>query len=276
MKNIFFYFATLLFFALTTNSCKDEAIDSVAKPIILPFIAEKLMADSYVYGLGQETLQADLPNVVAIAVDTVYGMVGGHGGKTGFDSVDILKSGVLALPDLTVIGGSSISFEKYNKGGYKVSTSSNIVIAGPIANPGPTALEGNYARLSATTGAPTGYILEVKKVFNGVYIIGNPGGAASVAFLPYLLYNYANSSGTDSLAFPIQTDLCGGGLRLVSPAAAGGLTAGEYDAFPPSLTLGPNTLKWKVFEFPSANNSAVHPNEALCNWGLGLRIFEKQ
>lgn len=272
MKNIFYYFATLLFIALTTNSCKDEAIDSVAKPIILPFIAEKLMADSYVYGQGQATLLTDLPNVVAIAVDTVYGMEGGHGGKTGFDTVEILKTESTGIPDLTDIGGYGITFQKFNKGGYKVSTGANIVIAGPISNPGPTSIEGNYKRTS------NGFIQEIKKVFDGVYIIGNPGGAASVAYLPYLLYNYKNTSGGDSLAFPVQTDLCGGGLRLVSPTAPVALTAGEYDAYPPIISnTAPLTLQWKVFEFPSANNSAVHPDAALCKWGhTAIRTFEKQ
>lgn len=272
MKKIFLLYVPILVCMVCLSACKqNDDIDSRAEPIILPFIAEKFMADAYVYGLGQATLDADLPNIVAIAVDTVFGMVGGHGGKTGMDTVNILKSEMKSQPDLTKVGGASITFEKFNKGGYKVSVSSNVVIAGAIADPGPTALEGNYLR------AATGYLLEVKKVFDGVYIVGNPGGAASVPFLPYLLYNHRSSGGGDELRFPIQSDLCHGGLRLVSPTAPTALTAAEYDAYPPIISsTAPLTLQWRVFEFPSATSSAVHPDGALCNWGLGVRTFVKQ
>ncbi len=270
--NLLLIICATVFVGCITN----EDNDSVAKPIILPIIAAKYMQDAYIYGLGQANLVADLPDIVAIALDTVYGMEGGHGGKTGFDTVEIKKSELVDLPDLNKIGGSSISFSKFSKGGYKVSTTSNIVVAGPIADPGPTALEGNYNRINPATGAPTGYVLEVKKVFDGVYVIGNPGGAASVAFNPYLLYNHKNASGGDELRFPIQTDLCHGGLRLVSPTAPTDLTAGEYNAYPPIITsTSPFTLSWKVFEFSSADDSALHPGAALCNWGLGVRVFQK-
>ncbi|MBK8955883.1 MAG: hypothetical protein IPM34_10050 [Saprospiraceae bacterium] len=272
MKHKFYFFASLLLVSFAFNACKDDdLVPSTSQEISLPFIAEKLMSDSYVYGVGQATLEKDLPEVVAVAVDTVYGMVGGYGGKTGSDSVNILKSENLGIPDLSEIGGYSIAFEKFNKGGYKVSTSANIVIAGPIANPGPTAMEGTYRRTA------NGHLQDIIKVFDGVYIIGQPGGAA-VTFVPYLLYNYKNQSGGDSLAFPVQTDGCGGGLRLVAPAAPVSKTAGEYDAFPPEIaSLSPITFRWKVFEFPSANNSALHPDGALCAWGhTAIRVFEKQ
>jgi hypothetical protein len=274
MKNKNLYFLSFFICLFLITSCKnDDDIDSVAKPIVLPIIIHKYMSDSYVYGVGQATLDADLPDIVAVALDTVFGFEGGHGGKTGFDTVNILKSEMLSQPDLTKIGGSTISFEKFNKGGYKVKTSANVVIAGPIPDPGPTALEGTYRRTA------NGYLLEVKKVFDGVYIIGNPGGAASVPLLPYLLYNHANPvGGGDMLRFPVQKDLCGGGLRLVSPAAPTSLTAGEYSNYPPIISAtSPLTLQWKVFEFPAASNSAIHPNGALCNWGhTAVRTFEKQ
>lgn len=273
MKKIFLFFSIAVAGSMILSSCKqNDEIDSVPRAIVLPFIAQKNMQDAYVYGLGQATLDADLPNVVAVAVDTFYGMVGGRGGKTGSDTVDILKSEVLSQPDLTKIGGSSISFEKFSKAGYKVSVSSNVVVAGPISDPGPTVLEGKYARTT------NGYLLEVKKVFDGVYIIGNPGGAASVAFNPYLLYNHKSPTGGDELRFPVQQDLCHGGLRLVSPTAPGGLAAGDYDAHPPIISnTSPLTFQWKVFEFSAASNSAVHPDAALCNWGhTAVRTFVKQ
>lgn len=274
MKKIVLILSSLLFLLVFMPSCnRDNNIDSTVQTIIRPFIAEKIMSDSYVYGVGQETLNADLPNIVAVAVDTVYGMVGGRGGRTGADTVDILKSEILGgIPDLSTVGGKSISFEKFNKAGYKVTTGANIVIAGPITNPGPTALEGTYNR------STNGYPLVVKKVFDGVYIIGNPGGAASVPYLPYLLYNRKSATGGDELYFPVQTDLCHGGLRLVSPSAPVSLTAGEYDAYPPIISsTTPLTFQWKVFEFPGATNSSVHPDAALCSWGhTAVRTFVKQ
>ncbi len=275
MKKIFLYIVLCTGVSGFFWSCdRNEDIDSVAQDIILPFISEKLMNDAYVYGVGNATLLADLPDTVAIAVDTVFGMVGGTGGKTGKDNLYILKDKYLSLPDLSKIGGSSIRYEAFSNGGYKVSVSSNVVVAGPISDPGPTDLAGSYDRINATTGAPTGYVLEIKKVFDGVYIVGNPGGAASVPNNPYLLYNHTG----DVLSFAIQEDLCHGGLRLVSPTAPGGLTALEYDAYPPIIEAGSNplTLRWKVFEFPSPTTSALHPDAALCNWGLGQRIFRKK
>ena len=214
----------------------------------------------------------DLPAVVAVLVDTVYGMEGGRGGRTGSDTLEIKKENWEAAPNLTKVGGSSINYCAFNKGGYKVCVGSNIVVAGPIADPGPTALEGTYKRTS------NGYLLEVKKVFDGVYVLGNPGGAASVAYNPYLMYNHKSATGGDELRFPVQTDLCHGGLRLVSPTAPVALTAAEYDAYPPIISsTAPLTFQWKVFEFSSASGSAVHPDAALCNWGhTAVRTFVKQ
>jgi hypothetical protein len=279
MKNKFLFFFALIASSMFVFTACDEDIEIDSKPLVvnLPFIHAKNMQDAYVYGKGQDQLEADLPAIVAIAVDTVYGFEGGRGGKTGKDTIDVLKSEVLGgFPDLSEVGGYSIEFEKINTAGYKVKTSTNIVIAGAIANPGPTALEGNYKRIVA---AGNGHVISLKKVFDGVYVIDNPGGAASVAPFPYLFYNYKNSTGGDSLSFPIQTNPCGGGLMLVGPAAAVSLTADEYlrTQQPTISATSPLTFKWKVFEFPSASPSAVQPNAALCQWGhTAVRTFEKQ
>ena len=161
--------------------------------------------------------------------------------------------------------------EDINKSNYKVALSSNIVIAGAISNPGPTAMEGTYKRTS------NGVLIEIKKVFDGVYVIDNPGGAGVPPF-PYLLYNHRNSSGGDSLAFPIQTNPCGGGLQLVGPSAALSLSSAEYTAsYPPAITAtSPLTFSWKVLEFPEARPGSVNPGAAACQWGTGVRTFEKQ
>lgn len=275
MKNkILFLFTLAACGMFVFSACTEEPeIDSKAQVVNLPFIHEKLMQDAYVYGLGQATLEADLPNIVAVAVDTVYGFEGGRGGKTGKDTINITKSEVIGgFPVLNDIGGYSISFEKTNLGGYKVTTGTNIVIAGAIPNPGPTAMEGTYKRTS------NGVLIQIKKVFDGVYVIDNPGGAGVPPF-PYLLYNVKNAVGGDSLAFPVQTNPCGGGLMLVAPSAPVSQTADTYRKnFPPEIAAtSPLTFKWKVFEFPSATPAAVQPDAALCQWGhTATRTFEKQ
>lgn len=250
---------------------KTEDSDSVARTTSIPYIAIKYLQDAYVYGQGVSTLYSDVPDVVAIAVDSVVGFEGGYGGKTGSDSIQIRKSEILSWPDTTGIGGYSIFFEKFNRSNFKASTGANIVIAGAIANPGPTALEGTYKRTS------NGVLIELKKVFNGVYVIDNPGGAGVPPF-PYLFYNYKSSSGGDSLAFPIQTNPCGGGLQLVGPSAPLSLTSKEYTTqYPPKIiAASPLTMSWKVFEFPSASETSAHTGVALCQWGTGTRTFEKQ
>lgn len=273
MKNKFlFLFAmiagSIAFFA----SCyKAPANDSTPQATSIPYIAIQYLQDAYVYGQGQSTLYSDVPDVVAVAVDSVVGFEGGYGGKTGSDSIKIFKSEVLGWPDTTQVGGYSIHFEKFNRSNFKAALGANIVIAGPISDPGPTALEGDYLR------AATGVVIQLKKVFDGVYVIDNPGGAGVPPF-PYLFYNHKSSSGTDSLVFPIQTNPCGGGLQLVGPSAPGSLTSAAYSAqYPPVIaSYAPVTLQWRVYEFPSARPTSANTGAALCQWGLGIRTFEKQ
>ena len=274
MKNIMLTLSSLLlgcafFFAACD---KKEEIDSVAQRVSIPYIAISYLQDVYIYAQGSTSIYTDIPNVVAVAVDSVYGFEGGYGGKTGMDSIKLLKSEILGFGDTTKLGGSSYSFQKYSKGNYRVTQSAAVVIAGANNNPGPTALEGNYLR------AATGYLMAVSKVANGVYLITNPGGAASVASNPYLLYNYRSSLGQDSLSFANQTDNCGGGLQLVSPAAPNGLTSADYSALHPPIISNPSplTFQWRIYEFPTASATATHPGAALCNWGLGVRTFVKQ
>ena len=257
---------------LMVAACKKiEDADSTVISTSIPFLYEVNINDAYVYGQGQTHIYTDLPEVIAIAVDTIVGFEGGYGGHTGADTVKILKSDITGWPDTSGIGGKSITFVKFNKANYKVALSSNIVIAGAISNPGPTAMEGTYKRTS------NGVLIEIKKVFDGVYAIDNPGGAGVPPF-PYLLYNHRNSSGSDSLAFPIQTNPCGGGLQLVGPSAALSLSSAEYTAsYPPAITAtSPLTFSWKVLEFPEARPGSVNPGAAACQWGTGVRTFEKQ
>ena len=257
---------------LFVAACKKiEDADSSVVSTSIPFVVEQDINDAYVYGQGATSIYTDIPDVVAIAVDSVVGFEGGYGGKTGMDTIKILKSDIVSWPDTVGLGGKSITFEKFNKANYKVTITSNIVIAGAIANPGPTALEGIYERPA------NGVLIEIKKVFDGVYVIDNPGGGAVPAF-PYLLYNYRSSSGGDSLAFPIQPNPCGGGLQLVGPAAPLGISSAEYTStYPPMIiATAPLTLSWKVLEFSSANASTLNPGAALCQWGTGARTFEKQ
>ncbi|MCC6280906.1 MAG: hypothetical protein IT262_09905 [Saprospiraceae bacterium] len=251
---------------------KIEDNDSVVRASSIPFIAIQNVNSAYVYGQGQTSIYSDIPDVLAIAVDSVVGFEGGYGGKTGSDSIKILKSEIVIWPDTVSLGGKAITVEKFNKSNFKTFVTTNIVIAGPIANPGPTAMEGGYLR------AATGVTILLKKVFDGVYVIDNAGGA-NVAPFPYLLYNYKSSSGTDSLAFPIQPNECGGGLQLVGPTAPFSLRASDYATqYPPIIaSMAPVTLQWRVFTFSSASNAAVQPgNGGLCTWGVGVRTFVKQ
>jgi hypothetical protein len=273
-KNIIFSSLLLMALTLGFTACEryDVGGDSKVQDVILPYIHEGLLQPAYVYGVGQSSIITDIPDVVAIAVDTVFGFDGGYGGKTGADTFKIKKADILSWPDTTGIGGYSLKWEKFNKGGYKVGYGTAIVIAGQIANPGTTALEGNYKRTS------NGYVITIKKVFPGVYVIDNPGGAGVTPF-PYLLYNYKNGGGQDSLAFPIQSNECGGGTQLVGPASMPGLKASEYSAtLPPVISATtPLTFKWKVYTYGSASPNAVAPAGALCTWGnTAVRTFEKQ
>ncbi len=273
MKNKILLLSSLIAgcFLLIMACHKIEDNDSVPHTVSVPFIVDVFVDAAFVYGQGQSSLYTDIPDLVAIAVDTFYGFEGGYGGKTGSDTIKIFKSDITGWPDTTGVGGSSITFEKYNKGNYKTAVTSNVVIAGPIANPGPTPLEGVYERTA------NGVLIELKKVFDGVYVIDNPGGGA-VAPFPYLFYNRRSSTGADSLTFPIQTNPCGGGLQLVAPGAPLSSSSSTYTAlYPPAITAtSPLTLSWKVFEFPAARSSSVNPGIAICQWGTGVRTFEKQ
>jgi hypothetical protein len=256
---------------LAAGCIKIEDADSTVTTTSVPFVYVQNVNDAYVYGEGNTSIYSDFPDVIAIFVDTAVGFEGGYGGHTGMDTLKVLKSDI-DWPDTLSVGGKSITFEKFNKANYKVSLTTNIVIAGAIANPGPTALEGTYLR------AATGVLIELKKVFNGVYVIDNPGGSGTVGPFPYLLYNYKSSTGADSLAFPIQANPCGSGLQLVAPTAPLSLTSADYSTqYPPAITAAsPLTLSWKVLEFPSARASSANPGAALCQWGTGVRTFVKQ
>ena len=266
--------ATVIIFGLA--GCKrDLAFDSVAKGTSLPYVAESYTAESYVLGVGAGTVYTSIPDTIALLGDSVVGFEGGFGGVTGRDFIYLLKSDIKGWPDTVAAGGYSVSFEKFNTSNFKVVVSSNIVLAAPIAPPamaGPTAIEGTYARTS------NGFLIDIVKVFDGVYVIDNPGGAG-VTPQPYLLYNYRDVNGADSLAFSCQANPCGGGTKLVSPTAPPGLSNAEYDAsYPPSISsLSPLTLKWKIFEFGDTSPGTVHPGAALCQWGFtATRTFIKQ
>jgi len=258
-------------FLLMMACHKLEDKDSTVIATSVPFLVDQSIEDAYVYGEGQTSIYSDIPDIVAIFVDTIVGFDGGYGGKTGSDTIKILKSDITGWPDTVTLGGKSITFEKFNKANYKATITSNIVIAGAIPNPGPTAMEGFYLR------AATGVTIELKRVFNGVYVIDNPGGAVIAPF-PYLFYNYKNAAGGDSLVFPIQTNPCHGGLQLVAPGAPSSLTSAEYSTLhPPAIiSADPLTLSWKVFEFPAARTTSAHTGNALCQWGTGARTFVKQ
>jgi len=258
---------------LLVVACKKiEDADSLAFGFSQPFLYELNVAPAYVYGAGNTHLYSDLPGVLAVVVDTVSGFEGGYGGHTGSDTLKILKSDILEWPDTSAIGGKVISVTKSNRAGYPITVGANAVIAASINNPGPTALEGSYVRTA------NGFAIEIQKVFNGVYVIVNPGGAGTVAPFPYLLYNYKSASGGDSLAFPIQTNPCGGGLQLASPAAPFSLTSAEYTAqYPPAITAtSPLTFSWRVLEFSTATPSARNNGSSQCQWGTAVRTFEKQ
>lgn len=274
MKNKILYFTSfcagcMLFAAACT---KTEDADSVAKPASAPHLITSYLEDVYIFGEGNTAIYSTLPDVIAIAVDDVWGFEGGYGGKTGQDTVKIHKSEI-TFGDTVSVGGTSFVAHKYTKGNYRVSVGSSIVIASANNNPGPTALEGNYLRKG------TSYLLDVKKVANGIYLITNPGGAATIPPNPYLLYNFKSFTGMDSLSFAIQTDLCGGGTQLVSPGAPPGLKSSEYSAqYPPKIIQpsGPDplTLTWVVYSFSAVDEDATQG--VVCNWGGATRIFLKQ
>jgi hypothetical protein len=266
---LFLFAITGLLFA----SCqKEHKVDSTVVTTSLPFISEVRAEPSYVFGVGSGQILASIPDIIAVAVDSVVGFEGGFGGKTGKDTIYIRKADMKGTwPDTTASGGFSIDFEKFNLAGYKAHNPINIVLAAPIDNPGPTDFSGTYLRPS------NGVTFDIVKVFPGVYVIDNPGGAG-VPPTPYLLYNYKNSANKDSLAFPTQPNPCGGGLKLVSSTAPLGLTSAAYDAsHPPTIvSLAPVTVAWRVLEFPDTAPGTANPGAALCQWGTGVRTFVKQ
>jgi len=278
MKNKIFFFSYILAACVfVVAACtKTEDPDSVVHQTSVPYTAFNYLDDVYIYVVGNTSVYNDIPDVVAVVVDSVYGFDGGYGGKTGKDSLKILKSDVQGLSsDTSKIGGTGYFFQKSSKGNYRITINATVLILDPSSsnpNPGPTNLEGFYLR------AATGYILKIKEISPGFYLLGNPGGAASVSNKPYFLYNTKSITGTDSLSFAIQTDLCDGGIQLTSPNAPDGLTSATYTAsWPPAITsYSPLTLSWRIKEFAAADPAEVHPGAALCNWGLGIRTFVKQ
>jgi hypothetical protein len=263
-------FLLLGIFAFLVSCKEDDPASSVAKTISLPEIIEVSVLPAYIYGQGQTTINSDIPTNLATVVDSVYGFSDGWGGKTGKDTAYIKKSDIAGWPDTIASGGKSLTFNKYTLGNYKASVSTNVVIAAPISNFGPTALEGTYKRTSNSL------LIEIKKVFDGVYVIDNPGGAGVDPF-PYLLYNYKNQLNGDSLSLPVQSNPCGGGLRLAGSSAPLGLKAEEYDNYPPDITnTNPLTFAWKVLEFPEVSKSSRNPSAGICQWGTGVRTFVKQ
>ncbi len=275
MKNKFLLGAVALACTISTLfvACKDEQdLDSVAKLTSVPQIFS-VIDENYFYGKAKVNIQTDLPDIVGIAVDSIYGFDGGFGGKTGSDTLYLKKSDILgAWPEVTSTDNTSITFSKLNKGNYRGKMSTNIVIVDvTVSDPGPTDLSGIWKRTS------NGYLLKVYKAAPGLFVILNPGGAPSVPSNPYLLLNRAGPGGTDVLEFPIQKDLCGGGLMLVAPTAVPGSPSSDYFATaPPQLVPGsPLALKWKVMEFAEALPSSIGET-GICNWGGAVRTFEKQ
>jgi hypothetical protein len=266
---LFIIAASLLLF---TGCNKGDIIPSTANPVSIGEIVTLYASPSYVIAVGSGKVFKTVPDTIAKVVDSVYGFEGGFGGKTGKDTIYLKKSDLGGgWPDTTKAGGYSLEFQKFNTFGYRTHHNVNIVLAGQISNPGPTDISGTYKRTA------NNYVITIDKIFNGVYLITNPGGGA-VAAQPYLLYNYKNVSGNDSLAFPIQTSTCGNGLKLVSTTAPDGLTAQQYDkSHPPAITsTSPVTLSWRVLEFPGVSSGSTHPGFALCAWGTGVRTFIKQ
>ena len=76
MKNKILILSSVLLacILLTVAACKKiEDADSTVVSTSIPFIYEQNVNDAYVYGEGQTHIYTDIPDVVAIAVDTVVG-----------------------------------------------------------------------------------------------------------------------------------------------------------------------------------------------------------
>jgi hypothetical protein len=269
------YKSIIAIYALTVFalSCeRDLEMDSVAKATTIPEVIN-LTNGTYVFGLGSNEIFNTIPDTLGIIYDSVYGFEGGFGGKTGKDSAYLLKSEITGdWPDTTVAGATSITAQKFNLNNFKNQVAVTILVVEPNENPGATDLAGTYKRTS------NGYLIEISKISDGVYFLDNPGGAG-VDPHPYVLKNYKDVNGVDSLSFEIQENPCGGGLQLIGPAApTSGTSSADYSAqFPPQITSkSPLTLSWIVMEFDAASPSSTSSGGGLCQWGAGVRTFQKQ
>jgi len=269
------YTALIAMVIIGAVGCKKELKNnSTAKPTSIPYIVESYMEPFYASGVGAGQVFTSIPDTLALIGDSLVGFEGGFGGVTGQDFLYVLKSDITSWPDTTAAGGYALNVEKFNAGNFKVDVGTSIVLASPVEaplTPGPTDLSGTYLR------AVTGITFDIAKIFDGVYVIGNPGGGAVDAY-PYLLYNYSSVSGTDSLSFPAQDNPCHGGLKLVNAAAPMGLSIADYDnLWPPAISnLSPVTLSWRIYEFTDTDPGNVHGGAALCQWGTGVRTLVKQ
>lgn len=269
------YIALAAMVIISAMGCKKELKnESIAKLTSIPFIAESYLEPFYASGVGAGEVFSSIPDTLALVADTIVGFEGGFGGKTGHDFLYVLKSEITDWPDTTSAGGYAINVAKFNNDLLKVDVGTSVVLAAPIeapAAPGPTDISGTYIRTA------TGITADIVKIFDGVYVIGNPG-AGAVDPYPYLLYNYSSVGGTDSLAFPAQPNPCGGATKLVNKDAPMGLSIADYDEnWPPTIvSYTPITLQWKIFEFTDTDPGNIHGGAALCQWGTGQRILEKQ
>jgi len=273
-NNIIIY----LLLSVTIIACKKfdgdgSTSDSKAVLTSIPDVSEIYLDDYYAFQVGKNDINTTIPDTVALLVDTLVGFENGFGGKTKKDSFYLRKKDVLAWPDTSKSGAKTLTFNKYNNAGFVASVSVPIVLVSPLPSPGagPTNFAGQYKRTS------NGVIIDLIELLPGQYLITNPGGAGVEPF-PYVLNNFKNLSGNDSLTFAIQDNPCHGGLQLVAPTAPSGLTSAEYStAYPPAITSrSPLTISWRIYEFLSSDPSAVHPGAAQCQWGLGIRTFAKQ
>jgi len=274
MKNYKYIF--LLSIVVLIAGCTKIDDPSPSKPVTssVPYVVDQYANDIYAFGVGSNKIYSTIPDTIGLVADSVLGFTGGFGGHTGHDFAYLLKSDIVRWPDTTKEGGASLAFEKYNSSGFKAKIVVNVVIAEPISGaqkPGPTALEGTYKRTT------NGFLITIVKIFDGVYLIDNLGGAGTVPAYPFLLKNFKSTSGKDSLSFKIQANSCGGGAQLIDPTSGPGLTAAEYSASHPPIisSLSPVTLKWIVMEFNGATSESIG-TPGLCAWGGSVRTFEKQ